>query len=190
MGAFEDRIRWNHRYSRAGFSPDWAPDVHLVTRLSDLPGGRALDVACGVGANALFLAKRGWEVHAVDLSDVAIERLRRAASAEGVLKQIRLELADLSTWDFPENAYEVVICTRFLDRSLCSKLVRALVPGGVLYYRSYTMDHLEKKPDFERERLLAPGELQVLFSDLLEMHYEELVEEETVTAAYLGQKPT
>ncbi len=190
MGAHEDRIRWNHRFSHPGFIPDWAPDVRLLGRLSELPKGRALELACGVGANALFLAKRGWEVTAVDLSDVAIERLRRAANAEGVIKQVHLQLVDLGTWDFPVEAFEVVICTRFLDRSLCSKMAAALAPGGVLYYRTYTVAHLEKNPGFQPDYLLQPGELRTLFPDLLEMHYDEIEDESGATAILLAQKPS
>jgi SAM-dependent methyltransferase len=189
LGVHEDRIRWNHRYSLPSFAPDWAPDVRLAARIGDLPKGRVLDVACGVGANALFLAKRGWEVDAVDLSDVAIERLRRAANSEGVADRIHLHLADLRAWTFPERTFDLVVCTRFLDRRICDAMAAALVPGGVLFYRTFTRAHLGHEPRFRPELLLEPGELRRLFPGLLEMHYEETQDDESATALLIAQRP-
>src|ERR671912_1096728 len=74
---------WNERY--AGCNQIWSgqPNQALVTEVSPLPPGRALDVGCGEGADAVWLALRGWSVTALDVSEVALERAKKAAAAAG-----------------------------------------------------------------------------------------------------------
>jgi len=189
MNQLQDRVRWNHRFSKPGFVPDWAPDLGLVSNLADLPAGRVLDLACGVGANALFLAKRGFQVQVVDISDVALERLRRAASAEGVLQHIELQLSSVADFELSEESYEVVICTRFLDRSLCPKIAAALTPGGVLFYQSFRKAHLDTHPEFNPEYCLEDGELPRLFPSLVGLKYNETNDAEGCFASLLAQRP-
>ena len=184
-----DRVRWNQRYSDASFVPDWAPDVVLAQRLPDLPKGRALDVACGVGANSLFLLKRGYEVHALDMSDVAIESLRRAASSECVLERLEIELSDLREKEFEREAYDLIVCFRFFIADLAPRLVAALKPGGSLLCKVFTTTHLQTHPHWPKERVVAPGELPTLFSELDSVAYEESTVPENACAIFLGNKP-
>ncbi len=191
MGISEDRIRWNRKYSEPAFEPNWAPDLVLAEKISELPPGRALDLACGIGQNALFLAKRGYEVSAVDLSDVALERLRRAARAEGVLHRIHLQHGDVKTLPLETDAFDVVLVFRFLARQVCPKLYTALKPGGVLLYQTYTTAHRRFHPGFREEFCLKPGELRALFGDLEERFYEEVEDPErrVAYATFLGRRP-
>lgn len=187
MSIHEDRLRWNRRYSEAGFTADWAPDVIVAERLPGLGTGRALDVACGIGANALFLAKRGWEVDAVDVSDVAIERLRVAATSEGVLDTIHLGLGDVETLPVQVATYDLVLCFRFLSRAAAPKLSAALKPGGALIYQTYTTAHRAKRPSFPEAWCLKPGELRSLFADLEVELYEETEGERGATATLVAR---
>ena len=181
-----DRLRWNRKYSAPGFEADWAPDVLLAERLKDLPPGRALDVACGIGANALFLAKRGYRVDAIDLSDVAIERLRMAASSEGVSDNVHLVLADVEAHPFEVDTYDLVVCFRFLSRTTVAKMHTALKPGGVLLYQTFTTNLWRLRPERSEDHLLEPGELPALFSDLVELYFHE--DSETGVATFIGRK--
>lgn len=187
MNIHVDRLRWNRKYSTPGFEPDWAPDVILAEHLKDLQPGRALDVACGVGANALFLAKRGFRVDAIDISDVAIERLRKAATAEGVCDSVHLVLADVHSYPFEVETYDLVLCFRFLARAVLERMKAALKPGGVLLYQSYTTAIRPRRPELKEAYLLRSGELPDLFSDLDELLYHE--DMDSGLATFVGRKP-
>ena len=184
-----DRVRWNQRYSDASFVPDWAPDVVLAQRLPELRKGRALDVACGVGANSLFLLKRGYRVHAMDMSDVALERLRRAASSEGVLEKLEIELADIREKELEQDTYDLIVCFRFFISDLAPRLVAALKPGGTLLSKVFTTAHLQAHPNWPKERVVAPGELPSLFAGLDSVAYEESTTPANACALFIGKKP-
>ncbi len=79
-----DRDKWDARYRQGSYRARTHPTELLAEWLPRLPRGRALDVACGAGRNALYLAEAGYEVDAIDISSVALDRLREAAQTRGV----------------------------------------------------------------------------------------------------------
>lgn len=174
MGVNLDRIRWNRKYSDPSFKTDWAPTLMLAERIGQLEAGRALDVACGVGANALFMAKRGWQVDALDISDVAIERLRRAGTTEGVLENLNLILGEAETQPLEAEAYDLIVCIRFLSRPVVPKIFAALKPGGLLLTMAHTIAHKKYHPKFRDEYCLQSGELLRLYADLEVLEHEEV----------------
>lgn len=96
----DERERWNEKYSDVEFELPDDPIPELERRLATLPDGRALDVATGTGRNAVFLADHGYDVDAIDISDVALEGARRRADERGVdVNWIRADLpeVDLAT---------------------------------------------------------------------------------------------
>lgn len=154
-----DRERWNRKYARkppAAFDPD-----PLLLQHAGLlrGGGMALDVACGVGQNAMFLARRGYEVLAVDAS-VAGLRHARAALA-GTSLPVHLVAADLAELVLPPAWFALVIVFRFLDRALVPRLKTTLAPGGLLIYRTFNVN----RPGMHPAYLLQRGELARLFAD-------------------------
>ncbi len=101
---------WEERY--AGTTDIWSgrPNRVLVDEVADLPPGRALDLGCGEGADAVWLAGRGWEVTGVDLSPTALRRAAEAATTAGLNDRVRWRVADLAdppTWP-DEPAYDLV----------------------------------------------------------------------------------
>ena len=133
-----------------------------------LAGGHALDVACGVGQNAVWLAQRGFRVDAVDISPVAIEQARRAAAQAGVA--VNFIHADLDTWSPPAGTYDLALGFRFLNRKLLPRLKAALRPGGWLVYQTFNLCRLTPDSDFPPEHLLDIGELARTFAgwDIIE----------------------
>ena len=90
-----DRGDWNERYSGSELLWTATPNRFLVAEASGLEPGRALDLACGEGRNAVWLVERGWQVTGVDFSDVAIEKARELAAARGVEGEwLAADLAD------------------------------------------------------------------------------------------------
>jgi tellurite methyltransferase len=163
---------WNERYAGAD-ATEASPAEVLRDFAHLLPAwGRALDLACGLGANALLLARRGLQVEAWDSSAVAIERLREAAALEGL--DIRSDVRDVVLQPPQVGSFDVIVVSRFLERSLVSALQAALRPGGLLYYQTFIREavHADRGPRRPEYRL-AGNELLGLFRDLRLIVYRE-----------------
>ena len=130
------RERWNRRYASADpIHSTPVPNRFLVAEVAGLPPGRALDLACGAGRNAVWLAERGWRVTAVDFSDVGLSMARELARARGV--SVEWIEADVLTWTPAAGAYDLV-CVLYLQlppderRAVLRLAVDAVRPGGTL----------------------------------------------------------
>ena len=129
------RERWNRRYASADTHATPVPNRFLGAEVSDLRPGRALDLACGAGRNAVWLAERGWHVTAVDFSDVGLSIARELASARGTT--VDWIEADVLTWTPTANAHDLV-CVLYLQlpaeerRAVLRRAADAVRPGGTL----------------------------------------------------------
>ena len=162
--------KWNLRHAEAE-GPGEVAQV-LLRNAHLLPeGGRALDLACGRGASALWLAERGLEVHAWDFSPVAIERLQREASTRGLA--VKAEVREITARPPGPGSFDLVLVSHFLERTLAPVLVAALRPGGRLFYQTFVREvNLGRGPGSDEWRL-APNELLRLFSGLRLHYYRE-----------------
>jgi tellurite methyltransferase len=165
------RERWNATYGQV---TDAEP--RLCTVLAEfghlLPSrGTALDLACGLGGNALWLAGRGLETRAFDISDVVVARLQALADERAL--PLRAEARDLESDPLPSAEFDVIVVSRFLLRSLASALMDALKPGGLLFFQTFVQDKDPSigpsNPDF----LLGPNELLEMFRPLRLVVYRE-----------------
>jgi SAM-dependent methyltransferase len=156
--------------------------------------GAALDLACGLGANALLLAEHGLEVSAWDSSSVAIARLTQAARERDL--KLAASVRDVVQQPPVPNSFDVIVVSHFLERDLFPALLAALCPGGLLLYQTFTCERLEggstpSNPDF----VLQPNELLELCCSLRLMAYREdglvgdLKQGMRTTAALVGMKP-
>lgn len=138
-----------------------APSSWLVAHRHLLPAsGRALDVACGRGRNALWLARERFAVTAIDRNPEAVADLNDRARAEqlsvtGVVMD--LEMGDV---DLGRNAYDVIVVVHYLHRALFPALLAALAPGGVLVYETFTTAQALRGRPTNPAFLLEPGELR------------------------------
>lgn len=168
---------WDERYRSQDPGPR-EPAEFLVENLALLPrAGRVLDVAMGTGRHALFLASRGYEVMGVDISPVAVQLCLEQASRLGL--HIEAICADLTSWQWPQSAFDVVLNFYFLDRGLCPRMEAALRPGGVLVFETFTTAQRQfgwgpSEDDF----LLRPGELPQLFPRLRAIRFRESIVQE------------
>lgn len=162
----EDRHRWNKKYAARDFSDLPSPVVERFIHMA--PRGRALDIASGPGKNARFLAAKGFEVDAIDISDVALQNLARVDS------RIHPICADLDVFDIPASRYSLIVNVRFLSRRLFPLIPEGLIPGGILIFDSYLAG-----PDrpvgggFCPDYLLRENELLRAFLSLRIVFYEE-----------------
>ncbi len=171
--AQDDRARWDERYA-AG---DWADIDEPARILEDAEAwlaepGLALDVACGAGRNALWLARRGYKVVAVDISWEGLQRLQRRARDEQL--DIQIVLADLESFVFRPGTFDLIINSRFLLRSLFPVFRNALKPGGLLLVETFNVDEIDVLGgDIRHAYALERGELKQAFFDFELLLYEE-----------------
>ena len=118
------------------------PSPFLAENLELLPRGRVLDVAMGTGRNAIYLARMGFHVEGVDISSEAINTALAWAQRAGVT--IRAEVADLEAgYHIARNAYEVIICFNYLQRSLIPQIKDGLRKGGVVVYETFIVEQAQ-----------------------------------------------
>ena len=136
MSAFDEET-YDGLYRSAPTLWSGRPNPQLVAEAADLPAGAALDVGCGEGADALWLAGRGWQVTAVDFSTVALERAAARAREDGVDDRIDWVRADIRGWTPPRARFDLV-SAQYLQlpaaerRPVFADLAAAVAPGGTL----------------------------------------------------------
>lgn len=171
----QERARWDRRYATGEYVPRAHPTPFLLEWLDRIPRGRALDVATGTGRNALALAEAGFEVDAVDISSVAIDRARAEAGRRRL--EVNWVVADLDTDPLPGDGYDLITVLRYRNPDLWPRLRAALAPDGWIlvehHLRTTRADASGPSDDAFR---LAPGELLEAFDDLRIVHYAELEE--------------
>jgi tellurite methyltransferase len=164
MGESE-RETWNRRYAERSDQELEGPSellVELIGRVeSGTAGRRALDVACGEGRNAIFLARRGFQVLGVDNSDVALQKARELSANAGV--DIDYCLLDLRE-ELPEGPFDLIIVFNFLLRPLLPKLYGLLGEGGYLMMEAILQGSGEGAVRHNPEFAVVEGELEQLFS--------------------------
>ncbi|HWS45795.1 MAG TPA: class I SAM-dependent methyltransferase [Acidimicrobiia bacterium] len=158
---------WDARYAEHQMRHDrdgtlWGvePNRFVARDLAGLPPGRALDLACGEGRNAIWLAERGWQVTAVDFSSVAIDRGRELAEHRGVT--VDFVVADLLSW-VPEPEHYDLVVLAYLQlpdderRAVFGRAARAVAAGGTLYVLAHDSRNL-------RDGIGGPQEPAVLYT--------------------------
>jgi len=171
----DDRARWDARYAERDPGEEKPPHPLLVEYAGRAPGGAALDVACGRGRDALWLAANGFRpVVAADVSRVALRHCLAAAHQRGLAEGLLCVQADLDRFRFPPAAFDLICVFRFLNRGLFPALVRGLKPGGLLIYETFNWRWAEERPDVSPDYLLQPGELLEAFGGLEVIAYDEL----------------
>jgi SAM-dependent methyltransferase len=180
---------WDARHREAAQNALAEPASIVSEWLPLLPLGPVLDLACGIGRHALLLAARGQSVTAVDWSGTALDilenRARRAkfhvtrvdaaAIGESRTRGIRLVQANLEELRLPEAAFSLILCLQYLQRSLSPQMARALRPGGMLLFETFTRAQLSYSDGPHNPAyLLEPGELRMAFPELHVLFYREL----------------
>jgi SAM-dependent methyltransferase len=163
---------WDKRYrlkEHAASDLEASPTPLLIETAARLTPGRALDLACGAGRNALWLAEQGWEVAAVDGAPSAIEILRGRAAERGV--PVSGVVANLENGEFeiePARWDLIAICY-YLQRNLFDPAKRGVTPGGILI----SIVHLNEPGEADGPFRLRPGEHQEYFAGWEILHLRE-----------------
>ncbi|MEQ8765973.1 MAG: class I SAM-dependent methyltransferase [Planctomycetota bacterium] len=166
-----------------------APSRFLIEQAQHLPStGRALDIACGAGRNALFLAERGLEVTGLDRDEEALALARQRAEEKGLSIEWRSQELE-EGWQPERESQDVIVVARYLHRPMLPSLARGLRPGGLLVYTTFTLEQRELgRPKCVRF-LLQPNELLREFSGLHVRAYFEGIRDGKAVAELLAEKP-
>ena len=191
MDSTGQRERWNEKYRaspQSWLEPDpflpWAFDKFIQPAFPN--AGRALDFAGGAGRHALWLAERGWDVTLIDISDAAVELARRKAGPPA--SRLHLVVEDLARFQGTQNQYDVVAVFFYLDRGIFGDIVRTLKPGGLLVYKTHTIEQLKLAGGpKDAAYLLQPEELPKLAAGLRVLWKREVVEQKA-TAEIVARK--
>lgn len=145
--AVSDASFWDERYRSADGIWSGDPNPQLVAEVSGLVPGTALDVGCGEGADAVWLAERGWHVTAIDISGVALERAHKAAANAAVTERIDWRQGDIATWT-AERSYDLVSAQFMqlappLRDAVFRRLAAAVAIGGTLLIVGHHPSDLE-----------------------------------------------
>lgn len=144
FGPAEQAAEWDARYGEADAMWSGRPNGRLVAEVGDLVPGRALDVGCGEGADAIWLARRGWAVTAIDVSSLAVSRAREAAEAAGVT--VEWVCGDALQTSFPAGSFDLLsmqypALPKAAGRAAVRELAGTVRPGGLLLAVYHDLDH-------------------------------------------------
>ncbi len=164
-----DAEKWDAKYTRHQDSPVGV-DSLLMQWSRLLTGGRALDLACGRGGNAIYLARHGYWVDAVDISQVALRQLSSWANSLNL--SVGCIVADLDYWPIPVGLYDLVAVFYFFAPVRMADLAHSLRPGGLLFYATYNVNHKSEQPEFN-EAYLVPRHGLAPYFKALEIVWDE-----------------
>ena len=171
--SIEDKVRWDkqHESTHGSTEPSAFLREIFATEAWPIPPGRALDVACGKGRNALFLAERGFAVVAVDISPIALEEGRRGAAEKNLA--VTWQQADLERIQLEEDAYDLVVDFNYLQRALIPQIKAALRVGGHVIFETYLIDQPAIGHPKNPAYLLQHNELLNFFREYRVLYYRE-----------------
>lgn len=126
----KDQDKWDLKYDAIQYQRTVCSVLKdHVQFLKEFVPGSALDIACGMGQNSLFLSQQGFTVDSVDISPIALSKFDHPS--------IHKTQADFDTFRFEENRYDVIVNAYFLERRLFPYIIRGLKPGGVLFFETF-----------------------------------------------------
>lgn len=169
----QDRDKWNQRYAEDSYQKG-NPVTLLENWIHKIPVGKALDIACGAGRNAIFMARAGFDVDAIDISREGLNKAGRTAHEQAL--EIRWIEHDFDqAYDFETN-YNLIIVLWYVNLELIRQLCGCLAPGGYLLCEEHLLsDEPVIGPGSARFRV-APGQVRDTVSALDILMYEESIQ--------------
>lgn len=164
----EDKKRWNDRYLENPMPQTVSP--LLEKYIGHVKIGEALDVACGTGRNTHYLADLGFYIDAIDISDYALERVKKSSTIN------KIE-TDLDKYNITPNKYDLIVNINYLNRRLVSQMKDALKVGGVVVFETFIVAHGDfNLPTTNLDYLLRKNELLHSFIGMDIIYYEERID--------------
>lgn len=181
-----DKTRWDSKYDTNKFIFGKRPIRFLVNNFHLLPKGRTLDIAMGEGRNGVYLATKGFDVIGVDISEKGLQKAHQLANELNT--KIETRVVDLENYQLEKNAYDLVICTYYLQRDLFPQMMDAVKPGGMVLVETYNMDYLNYS-QFNKNYLLKTNELLEVFKDFKIIRYQSFDNGKEAYSSIIAQRP-
>ncbi len=164
--------KWNRIYSDRN-ETSITPAYVLSEFQYLLPNsGTALDVACGLGGNAIFLAQQGLQTHAWDISEQAIKKLSQFCKQNDI--DLIASVRDVQECPPAVNSFDVICVSYFLERGITENIITALKPSGLLFYQTFLAERVTEHGPRNPEYRLDQNELLKMFTPLHILVYQEL----------------
>jgi 2-polyprenyl-3-methyl-5-hydroxy-6-metoxy-1,4-benzoquinol methylase len=169
----DDRIRWDKQHLSSPGAEQPSAFLREIVESAAWPArrGRALDIACGKGRNAIYLAQRGFAVTALDISHVALEEGRQKALQQDL--SIDWQTCDLESTALDHAGFDLIISFNYLQRSLFGPIRQAVKPGGRVIFETYLIDQAALGHPKNPEHLLQHNELLECFRGFRALFYRE-----------------
>jgi len=175
-----DAVTWDARYTGSGLVWGAAPNLFVVAEFQGSPPGRALDIACGEGRNAIWLATRGWQATGIDFSPVGLDRAAELAADAGVADRVDFVVGDVVAGPLPPGPFDAVIVA-YLQlpapqrRAALRRAAQVVAPGGTLLVVGHDTTNLADGAGGPQDPavLFTPEEVQADLADLPDLIAEK-----------------
>jgi ubiquinone/menaquinone biosynthesis C-methylase UbiE len=170
----DTRMKWNEKHKEhLNQKKEPIANQRLVALSSYFSGGNALDIACGLGGNSLFLAEKNYQVEAIDISDIAINYIQEQAKKRKLeIYPQKFDLSDLNKLHWPNDSFNIAVMTYYLDRDLFPIVKRIIKENGYFYMETYYQSP-QKNQSISNKYKLLPLELLNEFSEWKILYFEE-----------------
>lgn len=167
-----DQIKWNQKYKEK-ISHDSLPQPNsLLKELAPLLQGKhALDIACGLGGNSVYLSQLGFIVTAWDISNIAIDYLNLVSKQHGLA--IQGEVVDLDVAVYRRDTFDLVVDTFYLNRPLFPQIQHLVKPDGLFFMQTFMLTTTESHSHISDQYKLKPNELKDIFADWEILHFNQ-----------------
>ena len=186
LAAPKDQSRWDKYYDIEEFLFGTEPIRFLKENIHLLPKGKALDLAMSEGRNGVYLATQGFDVLGLDISPMGLNKAKKLADYHNV--KIETQVVDLEGYPLKKNAYDVIICTYYMQRDLFDRAKESLKPGGMILIETYNIDYL-RYASFSKKYLLEHNELLEIFKDFKIIRYQAYDDGKEAYSSIIAQKP-
>jgi len=183
----KDQPRWDKKYDSETFLYGKKPIPFLEENVHLLPKGKVLDLAMGEGRNGVFLATKGFEVLGLDISEKGLQKAHRLAASANV--EIETRVVDLENHRLKKNAYDVILCTYYMQRDLFLQFKDALKPGGMVVVETYNEDDVAKYGNIRKKWALGKNELLHTFKGFKVIRYQAYDSGVEAYSSIIAQKP-
>jgi len=173
-GDSTSKYKWDAKYRESGYDPNPDPVPHLTEVVAAMTPGKAMCLACGTGRNAVYLARRGFDVTGVDVSPRGLELCRELAAERGV--SLTLVEADLQEYVIEAEAFDLITSLYYYEPLLFPRIREGLKPGGLFLLHTFSVAQLKQGWGPSSDRHLARVEpVREAFADWPIQYLEDTV---------------
>lgn len=168
-----DRLKWNQKYSQYSSEKILPHPILSTIQTLNLPQAPILEIACGLSGNVISLARLGYSILAIDISEVALNSLANILKENNLEHKVTLIQADLGSYDIPKESFALILGVKYWDKNIFKKACHGVIAGGILAWETFNKKHLCYHPNFNSKWCLEEDEPASLLPNGFEVMVEE-----------------